>query len=153
MYAIQELMRLLDWVAHGPCQATVQSSKAEREKCFNCKGKEQVTLALMNTKESCSYASMSMPNTGCFCSKISLLSLTMRLSLPSLYLLHAILHFRLSSSLTSTKSEICKALSQSPYWLSTAQWQNLSTFVSGQLLVPLPPAAVCDVFPVFSNAS
>ena len=101
----------------------------------------------MNTKESCSYASMSMPNTGCFCSNISLLSLKKRLRLSSLYLLHAILHSPISSSLTSTKSEIRKATPQSPYWLSTAQWQNLNTFISGQLLVPLPPAAVCDVFP------
>ena len=101
----------------------------------------------MNAEESCSYAPMSMPNTGCLCSNISLLSLKMRQRLSSLYLLYAILHFPLSSSLTSTKSETCKAVPQSPYWLSTAQWENLNTFVSGQLPVPLPPAAVCDVFP------
>lgn len=50
-YAIQVLTCLLDWVAHDPCQAIVQSYN-RREKCASiAKGKEQLMLALMSAEK------------------------------------------------------------------------------------------------------
>ncbi|KAL8776127.1 MAG: hypothetical protein Q9213_008382 [Squamulea squamosa] len=46
----------------------------------------------------------------------------------------------------------CKAHPETLSWPSEAQWINLNTSVSGQLLSPLPAAAVCDSsLPVFHN--
>lgn len=70
-YAIQVLMCLLDWVAHDPCQAIVQSSKRGEKSASTAKGKEQVMLAPMSAEESCSYASMRMPIRCNYCSHIS----------------------------------------------------------------------------------
>lgn len=48
----------------------------------------------------------------------------------------------------------CKALPDTPSWPSQAQWKALNTSISGQLIAPLPPAAVCDpTLSVFNNAS
>ena len=70
------------------------------------------------------------------------------------YLLHAALQFPLSSSLSPTDSTWCKAIPSSPSWPSKEQWQALNISISGQLLAPLPPAAVCDTtLPVFDNTS
>ncbi|KAL8895045.1 MAG: hypothetical protein Q9207_008319, partial [Kuettlingeria erythrocarpa] len=49
---------------------------------------------------------------------------------------------------------VCKALPDTPSWPSQAQWNALNTSISGQLIAPLPPAAVCDpTLSVFNNAS
>lgn len=48
----------------------------------------------------------------------------------------------------------CKAVPGSKSWPSGAQWKALNASLSGQLLAPLPPAAVCDhSLSVYNNAS
>lgn len=51
-------------------------------------------------------------------------------------------------------SSSCKAVPNSPTWPSNAQWDTLNTSISGHLLAPLPPAAVCDPsLSVYNNAT
>ena len=88
------------------------------------------------------------------CSYISSLLLKMHPKYSASYLLHAILQFPLSSSCSPTNGTTCKAVPSSPSWPSKAQWQALNISISGQLLAPLPPAAVCDTtLSVFNNTS
>lgn len=48
----------------------------------------------------------------------------------------------------------CKAIPGSPSWPSHSEWQSLNRSVSGHLLAPTPPAAVCHRDqPSFSNSS
>lgn len=42
-----------------------------------------------------------------------------------------------------SKSPVCKASLGSPDWPSLSQWAALNTTVSGRLLKPSPPGAVC----------
>ncbi|KAI9775942.1 MAG: hypothetical protein M1835_005659 [Candelina submexicana] len=64
--------------------------------------------------------------------------------------LRASLHLRtlfsllLSSSPSIASDPTCKAQPNTPSWPSAEQWTNLNASVSGQLLAPLPPAAICD---------
>ena len=63
-------------------------------------------------------------------------------------------HFSLSVSCSAADDTCCKATPSSPSWPNQAQWKALNSSISGQLLAPLPPAAVCDTsLPVFDNAS
>ena len=95
-----------------------------------------------------------MSSTSYFCGHISSVLLMMYLKHSTSCLLHAMLQLPLSSSISSTDSTTCKANPQSLYWPSTAQWQALNSSISGQLLAPLPPAAVCDTsLSLFNNAS
>jgi hypothetical protein len=51
-------------------------------------------------------------------------------------------------------SPFCKAIPNTPQWPSDAVWSQLNDSISGNLLKPLPPGAVCDpALPVFNNAS
>ncbi|KAI9715287.1 MAG: hypothetical protein M1812_006098 [Candelaria pacifica] len=52
--------------------------------------------------------------------------------------------FILSSSPSTATSPSCKAQPNTPSWPSVEQWNSLNASISGQLLAPLPPAAVCD---------
>ena len=88
------------------------------------------------------------------CNYISLPMLKMHLRTSASYLLHALLHISFSSSLSPSNGTWCKAVPSTPSWPSKAQWQALNASISGQLLAPLPPAAVCDTsLSVFNNAS
>lgn len=54
----------------------------------------------------------------------------------------------------SQSDQSCKSTPGSPSWPSDVAWQQLNTSISGHLLKPLPPAAVCDpTIPGFNNAS
>ena len=69
-------------------------------------------------------------------------------------LIRTLLPFYFSSSQPSINGSSCKAVPDSPTWPSKAQWDALNSSISGQLLAPLPPAAVCDpAFSVYDNAS
>ncbi|KAL8800514.1 MAG: hypothetical protein Q9200_007220, partial [Gallowayella weberi] len=58
------------------------------------------------------------------------------------------------SSAAPQTGPFCKAVPGTPSWPSKAQWDALNTSISGQLLAPLPAAAVCDAsLPVFNNDS
>ena len=60
----------------------------------------------------------------------------------------------LSLPQSTSAGSSCKALPNTPSWPSKAQWNALNSSLSGQLLAPLPPAAVCDPsLAVFNNAS
>jgi hypothetical protein len=54
-----------------------------------------------------------------------------------------ILQLLQSISAGQPKSPVCKASLSSSDWPSLAQWTALNTSVSGRLLRPLPPGAVC----------
>ena len=48
----------------------------------------------------------------------------------------------------------CKVTPDSPDWPSDEQWQALNNSVSGHLIQPVPPGAVCHPdFPQYNNAS
>jgi hypothetical protein len=48
----------------------------------------------------------------------------------------------------------CKPVPSSPGWPSITDWQVLNASVSGRLLAPVPPGAVCHTTsPLFNNAS
>ncbi|KAL2049054.1 hypothetical protein ABVK25_010650 [Lepraria finkii] len=67
---------------------------------------------------------------------------------------HALFSLCFSPSQAASNNTTCKALPNSPTWPSTAQWNALNTSISGQLLAPLPPAAVCGTsLSIFNNAS
>ena len=52
------------------------------------------------------------------------------------------------------EAKTCKAVPHSLGWPSKVQWNALDTSLSGQLLEPLPPAAVCDAsLSVYNNVS
>jgi len=51
-------------------------------------------------------------------------------------------------------SQSCKASQGSPSWPSDSQWSSLNASVSGRLLKPPPPGAVCHPGqPTYNNAS
>ena len=53
----------------------------------------------------------------------------------------------------AAKGPSCKATPQSSSWPFKAQWDAFNASISGQLLAPLPPAAVCDAsLAVFDKA-
>lgn len=62
--------------------------------------------------------------------------------------------YRLTLAQSTSNTSSCKAAPNTPSWPSTAQWNALNTSINGQLLAPLPPAAVCDrSLPVYDNTS
>ena len=66
----------------------------------------------------------------------------------------ACLHFACSAFLSRYTHTVCKATPLSPSWPSKSVWEAFNVSVSGQLLAPLPPAAVCDSsLSVFDEAS
>ncbi len=88
------------------------------------------------------------------CASFGWLLLRMHPKYYASYTLHAVLHFPLFSSSSTINGTTCKASPGSPSWPSTMQWHALNASSSGQLLAPLPPAAVCDeALHVFNNAS
>ncbi|KAL8812484.1 MAG: hypothetical protein Q9223_007279 [Gallowayella weberi] len=79
----------------------------------------------------------------------------MSLALLRPFIMFGILQVLLSfSSAAPQTGPFCKAVPGTPSWPSKAQWDALNTSISGQLLAPLPAAAVCDAsLPVFNNDS
>ncbi|KAI9706663.1 MAG: hypothetical protein M1836_003672 [Candelina mexicana] len=75
-----------------------------------------------------------------FSSPFNMIRNTLRVSL----LLRTFFPLLLSSSPSIASDPTCKAQPNTPSWPSAEQWTNLNASVSGQLLAPLPPAAVCD---------
>lgn len=60
----------------------------------------------------------------------------------------------LSSSNTLRGSAWCKATYDSPCWPSPGDWQRLNDSVSGRLVTPTPPGAVCHAsFAGYDNAT
>ncbi len=49
-----------------------------------------------------------------------------------------------SSDQSTLRAPKCKAIPRSSAWPSDELWKRLNVSVSGRLLMPLPPAAVCD---------
>ncbi len=75
-------------------------------------------------------------------------------SFISYLLMHGLFPLCFSSLHSVVNNTSCKAAPNSPTWPSNEQWNALNDSISGQLLAPLPPAAVCDTsLPVFNNAS
>lgn len=78
------------------------------------------------------------------------------LSKPSFsaFLVFVLLQFCLPYASASVNGSTCKAVPNSPSWPSIAQWNALNVSISGHLLAPLPPAAVCDTtLSVYDSAS
>lgn len=72
----------------------------------------------------------------------------------SYLLLYALLPSSFASSQFAVRANSCKAVPGSPSWPPDAEWSALNASISGQLLKPLPPAAVCDTsLSVFNKAS
>ena len=72
----------------------------------------------------------------------------------SLSLLHALLPLYFPDLISAVNGDFCKALPNSSSWPSIAEWNALTLSISGQVLRPLPPAAVCDEsLLVFNNES
>ena len=64
------------------------------------------------------------------------------------------LSFCLSCLYPTVESRSCKATPHSSDWPPKAKWDALNVSISGQLLAPLPPAAVCDAaLAVFDKVS
>ena len=81
-----------------------------------------------------------------------------KMLIDTLSFLVSVCSFRSTSSasfLRSNPSEkICKVTPLSPSWPSKSAWDTFNVSISGQLLAPLPPAAVCDPSQrVFNEAS
>ena len=89
------------------------------------------------------------------CAFIKALLLRMHPKYYASYILQPVLHFPLfSSSSLPINSTTCKVSPGSPFWPSVMQWHALNNSISGQLLAPLPPAAVCgEALHVFNNVS
>ena len=69
---------------------------------------------------------------------------------PSILLLLQLL----STISTSRSSPSCKAIPGSPSWPSQSKWHALNSSISGRLLQPAPPAAVCHPSqPTYNSAA
>lgn len=88
---------------------------------------------------------------------ISIIQFSMMFSncwFPYTLFLHTLFPLYFLSGPTSATTSQCKAFPNTPTWPSLSQWTKLNATLFGQLLAPLPPAAVCDpTLAVFDNAS
>ena len=68
---------------------------------------------------------------------------------------HNALYFLLCSRTPAVVGDLsCKATPSSSSWPSQALWDGLNASISGQLLAPLPPGAVCDIsLPVHNDTA
>ena len=70
----------------------------------------------------------------------------------NMFTVSSLLCLSIARSLSSAASHLngptahgpCKTTPNSTNWPSQAQWNTLNASIAGQLLAPLPPAAVCD---------
>ena len=70
------------------------------------------------------------------------------------YLVSALWSLCVLSRETPNHNKPCKATPNATAWPSLADWTALNASISGQLLAPLPPAAVCDsTLSVYDNQS